>query len=88
MPFPSQEPSGDRDISLWKVVSLAQQRHIACRGAGVSESVPQVERGDMTAFAEALERPNRFAAAGGIDRDDGRIDLLEEPIEHVRRIGD
>src|SRR5271155_5268756 len=51
--YPNQprHRSGDRDVGPRKVVSLEQQRHIACHGAGIGETVAQIERDGMAAFA-------------------------------------
>src|ERR1051326_9257030 len=61
--------SGDPNIGPRKIIPFAQDRHVGHLLARVSETIAQVERRGMAAYAEPIERADGFTAARRVDRD-------------------
>ena len=71
------------DVRLREIFALEQQRHAKMPGAGISETIAEIQRRGMLAFSEALEGFDGEAVNVGRkrgSRDPGRFEKIQNQL--------
>src|SRR6266446_526120 len=79
--FCCAEPSGDGNVSLWKIVAFEQEGYVELIGARIGETIAHVERRGVPPSSVPFERRDSTAPDFSGDRHNPHCGLLKEAVE-------